>query len=168
MALAPGSRAESPVGSGGRKASRLGVGERAGREHRQRRGVLQGLEVEEVVHRQGVGQQPLQAGNVVSQLLVAQLHVGYAGLDVQALAFLGLGGHGAFVGPVGALGLTGRPGRGRCFCLTLAFGFPLDLDERRREASIPAHTAQPPLPAQQVRGTLTWQHGTSEGVDSLR
>jgi hypothetical protein len=39
-----------------------------------------------------------------------------------------------------SLGLAGCSGRGGCLRSCLPFGFSLDLDERSREPSVPAHT----------------------------
>jgi hypothetical protein len=63
------------------------AGQRARRKDRQRYRFFQRLEIEEVIDGEGVGQQPLQRSNIVLQLLIAQLDIGHAGLDIQALVF---------------------------------------------------------------------------------
>lgn len=101
--------------------------------------LLSAPRIEEVIDGEGVGQQPLQRSNIILQLLVAQLDIGHAGLDIQALVFLGFGGLGSLVGSMCPLGLASRSGGGGCLRPCLPFGFPLDLDQRCCEPPIPAH-----------------------------
>src|SRR6266545_164632 len=107
---------------------------------------LERLEIEEIIHGQGVPQDSVQGGDVERERLIERGNLSDPGLNVEARALFLIGGKRSLVRPPSTLGfgsasaLCGRPR------LRLSFRLALHLDQHASEATAPAHRISHSLP----------------------